>query len=83
MDGPPPYHLGIEGDEDPGGRNRYDSTLQGRPWLGIHFDCCNVYTRVYRNREGTAYRGRCPRCMRSLTLRVGSSGTDARFFVAE
>ncbi|UCF34799.1 MAG: hypothetical protein JSV78_05730 [Phycisphaerales bacterium] len=58
-------------------------TLRGRPWVGIRFDCCGVYTRVYRNPEGTAYIGRCPRCLRTVRLRVGRQGTDARFFVAE
>ncbi len=83
MDQPPPYHLEIEGVEDPSGRDQPGEGPRGRPWVGIRFDCCDVYTRVYRNREGTAYQGRCPRCMRSLTLRVGPDGTNARFFVAE
>ncbi len=83
MDEPPPYHLEIEGAEDARSRDQQNTSLRGRPWVGIRFDCCDVYTRVYRNREGTAYQGRCPRCMRSVTLRVGPGGTDARFFVAE
>jgi hypothetical protein len=79
----PAYRIdikGIEGDADGGSSER---SLRARRWVGIHFDCCSVYTRVYRNAEGTAYHGACPRCGRPVTLRVGPDGTDARFFVAE
>ncbi|GIK15391.1 MAG: hypothetical protein BroJett003_03550 [Planctomycetota bacterium] len=55
----------------------------GRPWIGVRFNCCGVYQRVYRNPEGTAYVGRCPRCGREARARVGPSGVSARFFVAE
>lgn len=54
-----------------------------RPWVGIEFACCHVYTRVYRNAVGSSYVGRCPKCGRSVSLRVGADGTSARFFVAE
>ena len=59
------------------------NTLRGRQWVGIRFDCCDIYTRVYRNVEGTAYVGRCPQCLRGVRLRVGPDGTDSRFFVAQ
>lgn len=54
-----------------------------RPWVGIKFECCGVYTRVYRNPEGTAYAGFCPKCLKKVRLAVGAGGTDARFFQAE
>ena len=31
-------------------------------------------------KDGIAYRGRCPKCLRPVTVRVGGEGTDRRFF---
>lgn len=78
----PPYRVNIDGVED-ANADSTQGTRRDRPWVGIQFDCCNVYVRVYRNADATAYEGRCPRCTRKLRLRVGPSGTASRFFVAE
>ncbi len=56
-------------------------TLQ-RPYLGILFECCGVYARVYRRPNQMVYRGRCPKCLRIVQVRVGPDGTRARFFRA-
>ncbi|MFQ5489575.1 MAG: hypothetical protein ACE5GE_02535 [Phycisphaerae bacterium] len=53
-----------------------------RPWLGIHFDCCGFYTRIYRNAEGTAYVGWCPGCQRRIRVKVEAGGRSERFFRA-
>lgn len=53
-----------------------------RRFVGIHFACCSVYTRIYVNRDETAYEGRCPKCGRIARLKIGSGGTDCRFFTA-
>lgn len=53
-----------------------------KKFLGILFECCNVYRRIYLNKEETAYEGRCPRCSREVQVLVGPGGTDQRFFRA-
>ena len=53
-----------------------------RRWIGVRFECCSVYSRVYINKEATAYEGRCPKCGRKVEVRIDPHGTDARFFVA-
>ena len=52
-------------------------------FLGIMFKCCNIYGRIYKNKDGTAYVGRCPRCMRSIKVPIGEGGTNSRFFNAQ
>jgi len=53
-----------------------------RPWVGVHFDCCGLYLRIYRNRSGTAYEGACPRCHRRVRVAIGPGGTAERIFRA-
>lgn len=54
-----------------------------KKFLGIRFECCSVYARIYLREDGTAYEGRCPRCLRPLRIRVGAHGKNARFFRAQ
>jgi hypothetical protein len=56
---------------------------EARPFLGVKFNCCGTYQRVYRSADGQFYRGRCPRCMRAIEFKVGPGGSDARFFVVD
>jgi len=56
-------------------------TYLNRPYLQIFFDCCQVYQRVYRNRSGEAYAGRCPRCLRIIRFKIAPHGTSARGFI--
>jgi hypothetical protein len=75
----PGEHLDLSSD----GPGRTDSPpTNQRRFVGVHFVCCDVYTRVYVNREVTAYEGRCPKCAKKVRLVIGPGGTDARFFTA-
>lgn len=58
------------------------ASASGRRFVGVHFACCDVYTRVYINREQTAYEGNCPKCGKRVQLKIGPGGTDSRFFTA-
>ncbi len=73
---PRDYKLDIEGLDAPASQ-----APRKRPFLSVHFACCGVYQRIYRNAAGTEYAGRCPRCCKAVKFAVGSEGTSARSFV--
>jgi hypothetical protein len=54
----------------------------GRKFVGVHFVCCDAYTRVYINRDETAYEGNCPKCAKKVRVQIGPGGSDSRFFSA-
>lgn len=59
--------------------------MKEKPFIGVTFKCCKVYSRVYLNKKGTAFEGICPRCYRKKVIVqvVEKGGTKARFFDAE
>lgn len=69
------------------GRRRDSSEGDGaegcerRRFLGVKFECAdNQYTRMYKNRTGDAYIGRCPKCLRQIRIGISQGGVDSRFF---
>jgi hypothetical protein len=54
-----------------------------RPYIGVFFECCGVYARIYRRPDEKMYIGRCPRCLRQVQARVGPEGVSARIFRAK
>lgn len=77
------YHLDIidTAENEPAGDYSSSGPI-GRSWVGIHFECCGVYARVYRQSGDNKYEGRCPKCRARVTLRVGPDGVSARIFRA-
>ncbi len=75
-------HLDLVSESSAGQADAGQRSADGRPFVGVHFTCCDIYLRVYLNREGTRYDGRCPKCGKRVRFRVGPGGTKARFFEA-
>jgi hypothetical protein len=78
----PDYILEVSGLSTGPEREVETSPPAGRPWLAVHWKCCNVYSRVYRNIAQTAYEGACPSCGKPVRAGIGSGGTSQRFFAA-
>ena len=71
-----------KGDEKTG-KDAEEKKITPRKFLGIWFSCCSTYGRIYKNKEGTAYTGCCPKCGAKVSVRIGKEGTGRRFFRAE
>ena len=55
---------------------------KGKKFLGIMFECCNIYRRIYINKDGNAYEGRCPKCFGEVKVIIGRDGSEKRIFRA-
>ena len=75
----PGEHLDLSSDPNP--RPPFHGG-ERRRFLGIHFACCDVYTRIYVNHGETAYQGHCPKCSRPVRITIGPGGSGHRFFTA-
>lgn len=52
-----------------------------RKFIGVEFECCHVYSRIYYNETQNMYLGCCPLCRRRVRVKVDADkGIDARFF---
>ena len=79
MSDEPDFILDVNGLDQ---ESQSEQTAPSRKWIGINFECCGSYARIYPNKEGTAYEGACPRCLRKVLIRIGPGGTSHRLFRA-
>jgi hypothetical protein len=78
----PDYIVDIDGISPPVSQQTDRVGLRGRPWLAVQWKCCSVYSRIYCNKTGTLYEGKCPKCGSPVSAKVGPGGTSKRFFEA-
>jgi len=53
-----------------------------KPFVGVIMECCSVYTRIYLDKEGRRFVGRCPKCLRRVEVKVSKEGAPDRFLIA-
>jgi hypothetical protein len=53
---------------------------QKKPFIGVFWECCKIYSRIYLNKKETAYVGWCPRCAKRVQLNLSPIGSKSRFF---
>lgn len=57
------------------------SNAPQRSFVGVHFQCCNVYSHIYINHDKTAYAGHCPKCASRIEIPITKEGGSSnRFF---
>jgi len=59
---------------------RRSPAKKGRPFVGVYWECCKVYSRISLNKKGSAYVGWCPRCAKRVQINVSPTGSKSRFF---
>ena len=63
--------------------NNIQKNKNDKEFIGVHFKCCKTYSRVYINKNRTAFVGWCPRCAKKVEFKVSPAGSEDRFFEAE
>lgn len=69
-----------EDDFRAGDAQRKNKNEGGREFIGIFWECCKVYSRVYLNSRRSAFVGWCPKCARRVQVDVSPTGSRSRFF---
>ena len=64
-------------------KNADKNNLSKKRYISIYWKCCHSFSRIYKNKEGSAYEGVCPKCKSALSVPVGDHGTTQRTFIAE
>jgi hypothetical protein len=54
-----------------------------RPFIGVIFKCCRVYSRIYLNKKKNAFVGWCPKCGAKMEVLISPTGSKSSFFIAE
>lgn len=54
-----------------------------KPFLGMYFKCCRVYSRLYLNKQQTAFVGWCPKCAAKAEVKISAEGSSEKFFIAD
>jgi len=57
-----------------------DAPRESKPFIGIKWECCKVYSHIYLNKKKTAYVGWCPRCGKRAQINLSPTGSKSRFF---
>lgn len=57
--------------------------VKKREYIGVTFQCCHVYTRIYINKKRNAFVGWCPRCGVKMEVFISTEGSDSKFFTAK
>jgi len=83
MTDPRDYKLDLSstnGANDARAGSRGAQTGAPRPYLSVHFKCCNAYSRVYRNIDGTRLRKADARAApRTVTFGVGKKRNGSAY----
>lgn len=49
-------------------------------FLSLYWECCHVFSRVYKSDDGKSYQGNCPKCRIGISVPIGPDGTTRRCF---
>ena len=74
-----PRHI-VELSTSPAAGRERRPAAKKQVFLSLYFSCANAYGRAYKQRDGTCYMGRCPKCGKTVDFPIGEGGTSQRMF---